>query len=98
MKLKLRELKKALNTLEWKTGWDSGNRFDDGMIDIVSSEEDVASGVLCASIKISVSYQGSEDKFNKQITKSIELYPNDESRAPVITKVETYSLEEPKED
>ncbi len=93
MKLKMRDLKEAISALEYKAGWDSNSKFNESDVEITAVEEDIDGGILCGAIRVSVNFSEEDrEKRVKHITKTIELYPQDENRKPIITRTETYEL------
>ncbi len=94
MKIKVRELEKAISLLKWKTGHSDWDDFNEGTVDLQVNEEDPGGGNICGSLKITVTYNTTDkyDKSEKKVIRSIEIYPDSEGRKPVITSTEIYDL------
>ena len=87
MKIKLSELIKAADYLRYY----NRDLLDDSLIDVTMLEENISDGVLQSVLAFSVN---SVDYSNKEVHRTVELYPGSESKEPKIIEVSTRNLKD----
>jgi len=87
MKIKLSELIKAVDYLRYY----NRDLLDDSSIDVSMLEESISDGVLQSVLTFTVN---SVDYSNKEVNRTVELYPASECKEPRIIEISTRNLKD----